>query len=117
MIPSDTTQTRLINAFFSTHTPLICCAFRVGEIIRVQPARPGGQSCAAGRVGANRPPDPGGDQPQSDAVQHLSVILTPPQHLQLFTYCPRADWLGFLMVPNVFKHFKTLLPDDSLSVL
>lgn len=49
---------------------------RTGELLRGQPAPPGGQSCRAGRAGANRPPDPGGDQPQGDAVQHLSVMIT-----------------------------------------
>lgn len=48
-------------------------ASRVGELLRVQPKHPGGQSCRAGGAGAAGATDPGGDQPQSDAVQHLPV--------------------------------------------
>ena len=50
------------------------CDSRAGEVVRVEPADPGGQGRGAGGAGGDRPPDPGGDQLQSDAVQHLSVI-------------------------------------------
>lgn len=100
---------------------LCFCVFRVGAVLRVQPAHPGDQSSGAGQAGAICPPGPGGDQPESDAVQHLSVMITltpEPQTSLLFS----SVLAGILMVPNVFLFFfkalqSILLPDDSLSIL
>lgn len=51
------------------------CVSRAGNLLRGEPAHPGGQSCRAGRAGADGASRPGGDQPQSDSVQHLPVTM------------------------------------------
>lgn len=58
-----------------------CCHFcssRAGGGVRVQPTGPGGKGGGAGAAGAAGPPDPGRDQLQSDAVQHVCVSAGAP---------------------------------------
>lgn len=51
------------------------CFCRAGGGVRVQPACPGGQDGGAGGAGEEGPLAPGGDQLQSDALQHVRVRL------------------------------------------
>lgn len=51
------------------------CFSRAGEGIRVKSTNPGGQGRRASGAGGEGPPDPGRDQLQSDAVQHVPVMV------------------------------------------
>lgn len=79
---------------------LLSCVPRVGKLLRAQSAHPGGQSWTAVPVGANRPSNPGRDQPESDALQHLRV--TKPSPSVCFSKCLNA------LLPDGCSHLSLL---------